>query len=306
MNTNKVANEKHFQVLQEKDENFAKAILRMKNLEQVKATIYQKHFEKPYIGLEARIKEFESEFECCDGIEQCYRCDNNEALVGYATALQVIRTIAKENDLRLRDMLNDIFMNLNMQSDKKKTIFFIGGSDAGKSVISELFLAHYDDYEIGNFAPPNKHAPNAFPFAGLCGAQIYKASEWFMDNLGVVQKMKTLLEGNSDMSIERKYKQDISLKVSGEIVVKVDVMISDCDNILKKAAQLSDLPTSTLDDCIINNSNAKVKKAKKSKKSTAGQQQLSVVKGKEERDVEKKIRMQKIILVNSWRNSRET
>ena len=212
MNTNKVANEKHFQVLQEKDENFAKAILRMKNLEQVKATIYQKHFEKPYIGLEARIKEFESEFECCDGIEQCYRCDNNEALVGYATALQVIRTIAKENDLRLRDMLNDIFMNLNMQSDKKKTIFFIGGSDAGKSVISELFLAHYDDYEIGNFTPPNKHAPNAFPFAGLCGAQIYKASEWFMDNLGVVQKMKTLLEGNSDMSIERKYKQDISLK----------------------------------------------------------------------------------------------
>ena len=83
-------------------------------------------------------------------------------------------------------------------------------------------------------------------------------------------------------------------------------MISDCDNILKKAAQLRDLPTSTLDDCIINNSNAKVKKAKKSKKSTAGQQQLSVVKGKEERDVEKKIRMQKIILVNSWRNSRET
>ena len=49
-------------------------------------------------------------------------------------------------------MLNDIFMNLNMQSDKKKTIFFIGGSDAGKSVISELFLAHYDDYEIGNLS----------------------------------------------------------------------------------------------------------------------------------------------------------
>ena len=67
MNTNKVANEKHFQV---------------------KATIYQKHFEKPYIGLEARIKEFESEFECCDGIEQCYRCDNNEALV----ETHVIRT----------------------------------------------------------------------------------------------------------------------------------------------------------------------------------------------------------------------
>ena len=47
------------------------------------------------------------------------------------------------------------------------------------------------------------------------------------------EEYRTSVKDDDSSDIYSTYK---NIKVSGEIVVKVDVMISDCDNILKKAA----------------------------------------------------------------------
>lgn len=120
----KVSNERHFQAICNTDERFKEATKRIKNLEQAKATIYQSNYNKPYVLLSERIYAFEKD-KCCNDINDCEECDNTEGLIGYATALQIVKSIAKENDESISTFLNKIFANLQMESNKKKCIFFI-------------------------------------------------------------------------------------------------------------------------------------------------------------------------------------
>lgn len=131
---------------------------------------------------------------------------------GLTCAVQILKSLAKENHVSYEDMLYNIFSVMNMSRHKVNTVVFIGASDSGKSFVADLFASPFELYEIGQFALPTAKNTNQFWLEPLVGKQVYRAEELFIADEVVLQDVKKLFEGSPALVGGVKYKSALTIE----------------------------------------------------------------------------------------------
>ena len=94
---------------------------------------------------------------------------------------------------------------------KKLGLICYGTTNSGKNLLADLLTSEYKEWEVGVFSCPPGININQFYLDGLLNTFIYRCDEIVFENINIVQKMKTLLEGSRllDTDIIYKAKQQI-------------------------------------------------------------------------------------------------
>ena len=138
--------------------------------------------------------------------------NDKDYIIGLACTVQILQSIAKENQIKYQDLLYNIFTIMNMSRHKVNTLIFVGSSDSGKSFIADLFTSPFEQYEIGQFALPTASKTNQFWLEPLIGKQIYRAEELYISDSNVMQQVKKLFEGSPALIGEIKYKSALTIQ----------------------------------------------------------------------------------------------
>ena len=107
--------------------------------------------------------------------------------------------------------MRDLFNIFEGKHPKKNAIILIGASDSGKSSLADILCTPYLSHEIGNCKIPMRVAGNTFWLENLPGTEIYRCEEAYLDQIDLVQIMKSLLEGNANLEADVKYKSPITI-----------------------------------------------------------------------------------------------
>lgn len=196
-----IFNELKFQHVLKHNVSFAEIVTRMPSnqLEHVKKQMYQvirqRMTHKTYAE---RIQDVEN-----------YSFHNNDFVVALGTFIEIINSIAAENNTIMQDFLTDCFKIINMILPKRNTLVFIGKSNSGKSILCDVLLSVYETYELGFFNLPPSRNTDQFWLEPLIGAAIYRAEEVFVANEDHIVKLKQLFEGNPALVTPIKYKNPI-------------------------------------------------------------------------------------------------
>lgn len=152
--------------------------------------------------------------KCCYGVKRCINHPNNndEFIIAFSTMLQILKSIADENSFTsIREMMEKIYVILENKGHKRNCCIFIGSADSGKSTLVNILLSMYEKYQIGLIKVPLRNSSNTFWLQQVIGTEIYRIEECVLEDIQIVQIMKTLFEGNETLTADVKYSAPITV-----------------------------------------------------------------------------------------------
>ena len=211
-----ICNEKHYQHFLSEDEAFRNAICKLPptQVESLKKNLFQVVRQgKQAKSYSTKMNTIELKgCDRCKGVLICDNCKNDtEETVAFGTFAQFVSSIASENNLSVKELMENKYGVLEGRKGKVNTLILIGKSDSGKSTFADILLSAFHNYEIGNFKTPIKGSGNTFWLENLPGTDVYRAEECVIEQLDVAQILKSLFEGNPNLEVEVKYKAPIVL-----------------------------------------------------------------------------------------------
>ena len=109
-------------------------------------------------------------------------------------------TIATENNISSESVLKAI-----VETDPKiSTLIFIGASNSGKSFLSAILTAAFEDYELGIIQSVSGR-PGDFWLQDCLGKELYVCEELVLSTIDIIQRFKAVMEGNCSLDTNVKY-----------------------------------------------------------------------------------------------------
>ena len=90
-----------------------------------------------------------------------------------------------------------------MNYGKRKTVYFVGGANAGKSTLQDIICCPYEYYERGSFDVQG--STSTFWFQRLIDKAVYIGEE-IMAEQKSVQTLKKIMEGNMTLDTDAAYR----------------------------------------------------------------------------------------------------
>ena len=112
--------------------------------------------------------------------------------------------IATENNISSESVLKAIVDTLCLTDPKISTLIFIGASNSGKSFLSAILTAAFEDYELGIIQSVSGR-PGDFWLQDCLGKELYVCEELVLSTIDIIQRFKAVMEGNRSLDTNVKY-----------------------------------------------------------------------------------------------------
>ena len=122
----------------------------------------------------------------------------------------VLNVLCADNGITLTDFCTIIAKFLHGFEPKKRSICFIGVSDAGKSLFKRNILCLYERHEIGKLSQPS-HYMSDFWKSDLVNKEIYCFEEFSPSSLNMIQQIKIIAEGSDNNDTNVKFEDNVDL-----------------------------------------------------------------------------------------------
>ena len=123
-----------------------------------------------------------------------------------AGTYQMLEEVARQNNISVEEIAYQLLATMSLNNGKKKGVIILGTTNSGKSFFADLLTSMFDDFEVGVWKTPEGQNVSNFLFADLLGKSVGRCEELVVETTGMVQSLKSLLEGNRSFKTEIKYK----------------------------------------------------------------------------------------------------